>query len=181
MLRNPFKIILSLFRPSLLLALTASVGTIASATFARQLLAAVNYWLGGYGATICFWLLTPPVMLLLVLQPSRRSLASLSIALGVVLFSLHLPLFEERIHLLQYGILGFLWTQTFLYLRKGCSLAAVAGCLAALATACLDELIQAILPYRVGDFRDIGFDLVGIIAGLSICIIQEEKNTLEIR
>lgn len=176
MLSYLLKIIRTLYERPLLLALTSSVGTITGATFARQLLTALNSCSGGQGARICFWLLGPSLILFLCRKASRRGFASICVALAVILFSRQLPQFEERIHLLQYGIVGFLWTYAFsCRQRRGSSiLPAGAGFLAALVTACLDESIQAILPYRVGDFRDIGFDLVGSIAGLSICLLQQE-------
>jgi len=114
---------------------------------------------------------------------ARGGFAVPGITMAVFLFSLQLPLFEERIHLLQYGLVGFLWTNAFFYYQKPNSLLLpiIGGCFAGLATACLDEAIQAILPYRVGDLRDVGFDFIGCVAGVATRFLYRGKMIQETR
>lgn len=171
-----FRTFLTISRRPFLLALAMSIGTIIGATFARQLLNVLNSCMKGQGAKICFWLLTSLLTISLGRKAVRENFSSLCIALAVIVFSFQLRQIEERIHLLQYGMIGFLWANAFTCYNKTQWLlwSSISGCIAGLATACLDELIQAILPYRVGDFRDIGFDFVGSIAGVSICLLRQK-------
>lgn len=71
------------------------------------------------------------------------------------LFHLERP--EERIHFIEYGILGVL---VFKALGKGFKKIIIA-ILFILLTGTLDEIIQFILPNRVGDIRDIIFNVIG--------------------
>ena len=160
---------------SYLYAYSASFFTIISATFARQLLNLLNTQVNGQAAKFCFWVLTIPLLMFLFRKALRGNFATLVIGSAVVLFSLQLNLFEERIHLLQYGLVGLLWTRAYLStkLEQSLILPGLLGLTASLATACIDEGVQALLPYRVADIRDIGFDALGCLAGVLIGIIHE--------
>ena len=78
---------------------------------------------------------------------------------GISLFLAGMRAPEERIHIFQYGLLGFLlvtvhrdkpWVRTL-----------ANACLLVLLVACVDELFQVFLPDRVGDIRDVGFGGLG--------------------
>lgn len=80
-----------------------------------------------------------------------------------VLLALSMDLPEERVHVLKYGLLGFLLAQDC----SGASLKNPFGwvCLFGLCVGLTDELFQWILPYRVGDLRDVCFDAVSTFLG----------------
>ncbi len=102
------------------------------------------------------------------------------------LLSVQMPLAEERIHILKYGLLGFLVCNDFLkgnftkndfVNNQGSnSKALTSAFIFGLIVAVLDEGFQALLPYRVGDIRDIGFDCASIVAGIMVCAICKFKQ-----
>ncbi len=175
MLHYSLRIVQRFLKRPFFLAFAASIGTVSSATFARYLLNIINSGIGRQGATVCFWVLATPLLFFLGCKAPRGNFATLAVAGAVLLFSLQLNIVEERIHLLQYGLIGLLWTHAFICLPTGQKLlwSALAGAIAGLATACLDESIQDLLPYRVGDLRDIGFDFVGCAAGVLTRVLHE--------
>ncbi len=96
---------------------------------------------------------------------TRPGWAEIGVALGVVLTYLavlaRIETPEERTHLIEYGIVAALIHQALLErVRNGSPVPAPAA-LTVAATALLgvlDETIQAMLPNRVFDIRDIGFN-----------------------
>ena len=86
-------------------------------------------------------------------------------AIGVW-YSLQLDMFQERMHLVEYGILGII---IFSSNRKQGTIFAflAAGCVG-LAAGSVDEIVQWMLPYRIGDIRDVFFDLSGVLWGASL-------------
>jgi hypothetical protein len=81
-------------------------------------------------------------------------------ALVFTTFTLRLP--EERVHFVEYGLLGFLLIKAngTTWRRSAFSLALV------LAVGGLDEYIQHLLPSRVGDWRDVLMNAAGGVVGL---------------
>ncbi len=83
---------------------------------------------------------------------------------------------EERTHLIEYGILGVLIYQALIERRRNGVPVRSPAALAVIATASLgliDEVIQAILPNRVWDIRDVGFNaLAGLMAVLASAIVS---------
>jgi len=83
--------------------------------------------------------------------------------------ALQLPIAEERIHFLQYGLLGLLVVKTT---RLRSTLQLLAAGLFVIAVGGGDELIQWWLPNRVGDWRDVGINtlagLLGVAMGASL-------------
>lgn len=70
-----------------------------------------------------------------------------------------LDLPEERVHIIKFGFLGFLIINNFVgTLWKGIALG--------ITMAVLDEGIQSLLPYRVGDLRDVVINLLSFLWGL---------------
>jgi len=69
----------------------------------------------------------------------------------------------ERIHFLEYGLLGFLLCRAFegeQWLRT------VYAGMMVIAVGAVDEIIQWFLPMRVGDLRDVLFNALGGLMGL---------------
>lgn len=71
---------------------------------------------------------------------------------------LTLPVVEERLHFLLFGGLGFF--SMLLFSTPVALAVAVLG-------AALDELLQWTLPDRVGDWRDVGFNAVAALGGVT--------------
>ncbi len=101
-------------------------------------------------------------------RPGRRPLARLigmaAVAGVFIFFTLKLwPNPEEAVHFLEYGILGFLLFRALRHSFPNVLVypsAFLAGALVGLA----DETLQWVLPGRVWDFRDLGFN--ALAAGL---------------
>lgn len=105
----------------------------------------------------------------------RRPLPILALAAVTVLFAVGFisPAFpSERLHFLEYGLLGMLVLRASLKSRPR-SLRAAFG-LAALVLCTLgtiDELIQYILPNRFFDWRDIWFNIAGGLLGFGAYLV----------
>ncbi|MDI9630817.1 MAG: VanZ family protein, partial [Acidobacteriota bacterium] len=105
----------------------------------------------------------------------RRAARYAALALAVALAAALLGLFRtglaevdavERIHVLAYGLLAFLFARAFAP-RRDLS----AYLLAFLATALcgiLDEWVQWLVPTRVGDIRDVGLNAGAAVPGLLV-------------
>jgi multisubunit Na+/H+ antiporter MnhG subunit len=111
--------------------------------------------------------------LLLLLRHGRPSAARLAAFAGVLLLyplaSLWGATPEERIHLIEYGLLGVLFARALAAdpatgRRRVFLLALLLGSAAGL----IDELIQGILPNRYGDVRDVIFNAASVLLGLAL-------------
>ena len=92
---------------------------------------------------------------------------SILVLFVVVLLGAQIDIPEERIHLLQYGILGYLISSALrpkLLGLAGISTILLIGTFIGLG----DEMIQWILPSRVFDWWDVGYNFVGIAFGTTI-------------
>ena len=111
------------------------------------------------------WLIATPTLLLVfavllhqVRHGNYRRLWHLSWALALFgLLPLTLPAVEERLHFLVFGAFG---------LASGRAFPIGVALLLGTAAAGLDELLQWVLPDRVGDWRDVGFNLLAVGGGL---------------
>ncbi len=92
---------------------------------------------------------------------------SILLLFALVLLGAQIDIPEERIHLLQYGILGYLitWAIRPKFVGfAGFSIVLIIGTFIGLG----DEMIQWVLPSRVFDWWDIGYNFVGIAFGTTI-------------
>lgn len=83
---------------------------------------------------------------------------------------------EERIHLLEYGLLGFLVFSVYPPARVDFS-RYWHSFLTGSFFGTLDEIIQYFIPNRVGDVRDIILNIVSGLFGLVITAILSQKAT----
>jgi len=118
-------------------------------------------------------------------RPGRREIG---VALGVTaaylmtLFRILSP--EERTHLIEYGVVAILihqaLTERLRHERRVPAPAALAVAVTAL-LGWLDEGIQALLPGRVYDIRDVGFNalagLLAIVASLALARARRRDAT----
>ena len=148
-----------------------------SSLYMRQLMEFGFSQIGREGVFLLTWLLFVLLgwLLLRVTKGvSRKSLTWLVLLflLGV-LFAASLEIKQERVHLFLYGILGWLFSHDFKKnTKRRPFLAAVIACLL---TSMLSEFIQLLLPFRVGDLRDIAFDTSAGLWGALLFLIQERK------
>jgi hypothetical protein len=76
---------------------------------------------------------------------------------------------EERIHLVEYGILGILFARALASdPRAGRGRVFLLALVLGAAAGLVDELIQGILPSRYGDPRDVAFNAVSVLLGLGL-------------
>ena len=144
---------------------------IVSATFMRQVLNLLLSLIGEQGVRSLVWTAFLLPGLFIISSVWRRGgmvrSARLSglLLLGA-LYALSLEISEERIHLVKYGILGWLIGRDLFDMAKNCILllALAGGAL----VACADESLQSFLPYRVGDPRDVLFGIIGAVWGAAL-------------
>lgn len=112
-----------------------------------------------------------------LLRSPRTLFATLSVSLiyGAVIFPLSSP--EEKLHFLEYGAVGVLalfaakpdWSTTRRF---------TFAVLFTLGAGWIDEGIQALLPTRHYDLRDVGFNaLAGVMALTAFALIRGSSNT----
>jgi len=82
-----------------------------------------------------------------------------------LLYAASFQIFEERVHLLKYGLLAWLVCKDLSRAILRPTLLVPIGVVAAVITAMADELLQSITPGRVGDPRDVLFDAIGGLWG----------------
>lgn len=117
---------------------------------------------------IAFGLAAVAVIALLIRTPALRKpktvllIAAAAAIYALVVWPMESP--EEKLHFIEYGIVGVLW---FLSLPDAWSTPKryVTAALATVASGWLDEGIQALIPERYYDLRDVGFNaLAGLMA-----------------
>ena len=115
--------------------------------------------------------------LILYLKRAVLGKIKLPIFIGVFiawsLFAWHLDILVERMHLLEYGLLGWLAIRDTLRKKKGIVKASIFSALFILGVGIVDEAFQWWLPYRVGDTRDVVFNEVGGLWGMSLFLISK--------
>ncbi len=108
-----------------------------------------------------------------------RIMLTSAIIIFASIFAWHQPFFSERLHILEYGLLGWLAARDFSE-SKPLLKAACFAILFVFLIGSTDEFFQKILPYRVGELRDVITDLIsgvlGIILFQSNKIIPGERN-----
>lgn len=111
----------------------------------------------------------------LVDRGERRPLPLIVLATATGFFALgfYIPAFpSERVHFLEYGLLGMLILRASLRTmpqswRASFGLAAVVLC----TIGTLDEIIQFLLPNRFFDWRDLWFNLIGGLLGFGAYLV----------
>ena len=91
---------------------------------------------------------------------------------------------EERTHLIEYGLVGILIHQALierLRTGRGSLMPAVLGVAMTVLLGWFDEGIQAILPNRVYDIRDVGFNalagLMAVAVSLALARVRRRLGT----
>jgi len=119
----------------------------------------INLLLFGAGFVAIFWIIKRTTTIYLLL-----SIVMLS---TLFFFVAQMELPSERIHFLQYGVLGYLIARTLKPRSLG-----FAGFVLAIGLGGLiglgDELIQWVLPSRVFDWWDVGYNIIGTTIGATL-------------
>lgn len=148
---------------------------VSSGIYMRQVLNLFVSAIGRNGVSIIIWGMFTALALFIgfkffrKLAPLSKLLFAAMAAMGVF-YAAILELPEERMHLIEYGILGFFLSKdfSFYYPPKLFIPLSVFFCVGVSA---IDEIIQSFLPYRVGDIRDIIFAALGGFWGAVTCYL----------
>ena len=116
-------------------------------------------------------------------HPGRREIWVALGVMGAYLWAFtRMQSLEERTHLLEYGVVAVLIHEALLERRRNGRRVPVPAVLAVVVTALLgwlDEGIQALLPNRVYDLRDVGFNalagLMVIAARLALARVRRRR------
>ena len=84
-----------------------------------------------------------------------------------IIFPYNMPVIEERFHFVIFGLFGYLNARLFSIKT------ALAVCIGISVS---DEVLQWYLPDRVGDWHDVGINLVASIAGAVFSYISMKKD-----
>ncbi|MCX2975559.1 VanZ family protein [Halieaceae bacterium IMCC8485] len=135
----------------------------------RAILGFLKDSLGQASFSLLLSLTMMSVGLIILVWGGRRSarhcfMACIPVAIiGTISYNLSIP--EEKVHFLQYGLLGMMVTAT----ARSESISLLAKlAIFAISVGMIDETIQWYLPNRVGDPRDVAFNTVAAILGIWI-------------
>ena len=142
-----------------------------SSAYNRQLMEFLEKFIGGRGFNaLVYGVLIAAVAAVFVYSRKERAhafwaLAAVLVTALVAAFSMRIP--AERVHILEYGLLGWLCARDAG--RSGLGLtAAVWAALAAALVGVADELFQKALPYRVCDIRDMIINALSVSWGTAV-------------
>jgi len=143
-----------------------------SASFVRQLMDLLTSYLGEKGFLVLIGALTASCLLFFLIyviknahpRVFRFSLLLLALIIGLTLMW-KIEIIEERIHILEYGLLGWFAARDLIS-RKKKAKGIILACLVVLLFGTIDEVFQKILPYRVGEARDLVLNGLGGLWGV---------------
>lgn len=135
--------------------------------FGRTLQAESKHWLSGNGLAVAFMAATLLMFVLAMRWALKNHGAKIFWHLLwliplFVIYPLSLHIVEERLHFILFGGLGFV---SLLLWRP------LPGLLLCCLAAGGDELLQWFLPSRVGDWRDVGFNLLACLGGAAFAVL----------
>jgi VanZ family protein len=121
-------------------------------------------------ATLAFGL----IFIIFILK-NKPNIIKVSILLLVLLvglaFSWRMKIPQERIHILEYGLLGWLAGRDMIGKDKKTK-RIILACLFSISIGLLDEGFQKILPYRIFDVRDIRINVLSGIWGVILYLLS---------
>ncbi|MCM8774465.1 MAG: VanZ family protein [Candidatus Omnitrophica bacterium] len=144
---------------------------IISATFMRQVVDCIKVRIGERGFVFLIELILVGAGFVFMIITIRNYPGLWrTVAIGVVLcvgliFVWQMKITVEKIHILEYGILGWLAGRDLLGKEKR-MVKVIPTIIFIGLVSILDELYQAVLPYRYFDFRDIWFNGLGGTLGI---------------
>ena len=150
---------------------------IASASFVRQ---AIEFMRGliGKEAVVALTgsLIIGACLALLIYVIKKKGFRENAVPLILVLTAglilvWQIETYVERIHLMEYGILGWMATRDLMKDKKR-GKDFILACLFCMIAGILDEAFQMVLPYRVFDIRDIAFNALGGVWGAVLYLMS---------
>jgi glycopeptide antibiotics resistance protein len=148
-----------------------------SASFMRQALEQLYFHIGKHLTTTIFGIFCILAFLMIMLRLAKspinipRKILFFLILLAGFYFSWQLKILAERIHILEYGLLGYLATRDLF--KKTINFKSIILVIITIAIfAFLDEGFQYLLPYRYWDLRDVAFNLIGGLWGGTLFLIK---------
>lgn len=159
--------------------LTMSIGIfiIISASFTRQLTDLFKSHFGKQSFAVLVGLATLVFGLTFIIFTvrNRPNIIKVSILVLVLLAGLiiswRMKIPQEKIHILEYGLLGWLAGRDMLQKDKKIK-GIILACLFSISTGLLDEGFQKILPYRVFEVRDIRVNVLAGIWGVVLYLLS---------
>lgn len=146
---------------------------VVSALFMRQLSDFLKVRIGEVGFIILIGLILAGAGLAFLVFTVRnypglvRSSVILVMLIGGLSFAWQLKIPLERIHIVEYGVLGWFAGRDLARREKKIK-GVVLACIFVALVGVLDEAFQAVLPYRYFDLRDIGFNGLGGAWGIAL-------------
>ena len=101
----------------------------------------------------------------------RKILYTAILVITGALLSLKIELFAERVHLFEFGLLGWFVAKDFSRSKALQSRILIRTLVFILFISSADEFLQQLLPYRVGQIRDVLFNLCGGLTGWIIYLL----------
>ncbi|MCK4463535.1 MAG: VanZ family protein [Candidatus Omnitrophica bacterium] len=143
-----------------------------SASFMLQIRNFLVKTLGGESVKLVFVFLFFLTALLYILYILRMKIPVSSIIYSVFIFVLgyllisRQPYFTEKIHVLEYGILGYLALRDLSKKNKKIFKNILLAIFFISVIGIMDETFQKFLPYRVGEIRDVATNVVSGLLGI---------------
>ena len=151
-----------------------------SASFARQLMDLLKSYLGDRGFFFLIGVLFIGFILVFLIYVIKnnhpgvfRSILLLFILIIGLTLMWKIKIIEERIHILEYGLLGWFAARD-LILRRNKTKGVILACALVGIFGIIDEVFQKILPYRVGEARDVVLNGLGGLWGISLYITAQK-------
>lgn len=154
-----------------------AVYLIISPIFMRQVLNSILKIIGRPGVSIMLWVifLTGLILAFLYFYRSRptkgRILLFLVISAVWLFYASTMKITDERIHLINFGLLGWLFMRDIGKFKKGFKEIGLSLILCVL-VAIIEETYQRWIPGRVSDIRDVLFAAIGSISGISLFLLK---------
>ncbi len=149
---------------------------IISAAFMRQIMNFSKLYVGekGFEVSVGLLIILSGLTFFIFAIINSAGLVKTLVLIGILVVGLSLAwqmrLPEEKIHVLEYGILGWLTMKDLVLVNKRIKSLVLAGVFC-VAVGALDELFQAVLPYRVFEVRDIVANILGGIWGVTLYLL----------
>lgn len=152
-----------------------------SASFMRQVLDFIYATIGKQNTILALGVVFVMVFIVILWRISglkiatyRKLLFLIVLVLGLY-WSWSLKIVAERIHILEYGLLGYLAARD-LFKNQINIRSNILIVITIFAFAFMDEGFQYFLPYRVYDLRDIAFNIIGGSWGAALFLVKKQDR-----
>jgi len=154
---------------------------IISSSFMRQVLNFILKIFERTGLTIMLWALSllGGGLAFAYLYKSRPPIWRISLFLGIFVLGLfyasQVKIIEERMHLINFGLLGWLIIKDISRFKNGI-MGIGLSLLFCIFVAIIEETFQWWLPYRVGEIHDVLLAVIGGVWGISLFLSSHQTN-----